>query len=456
MIVSIEAEHALLGAALYDNVAFDYCGEVRPEHFAEPLHARIWALMMEAKASGRMAEPIIVGSRLTGDAGFEELGGVRFLAELVNRAPPPRHAGDYAQQVVDAAKLRGICAVADEMKVSAESFADPEAVIAEGERGLAEISRTGGQPQFRSVGASALEMLERAKRGDTRGEPTGYAALDNVTGGIRPAEFWVIGGRASMGKSVVGLNLARGIAQSGRGVIIFSLEMTETEVQARMIADLAHDRSRYLNSYTANPRYGDILKGRGEGQTWDFAVAGAKALASLPIVINDTPGLTVDQIRSQAARQIRAWEKTGVKTGAIIVDHMGLLRPAQSRNGNTAAEMRDVSNGLKDAAKALRTPVIALAQINRDAEKSNDKRPTMAQLNWSGSIEQDAHFVGLLYREAYYLDRIVDRNEEQESELRRKRNDLEMGIQKNRNGPLTTLNFYCDVASNVVRDQEAA
>jgi replicative DNA helicase len=454
VIMSIEAEQALVGAAIYDNTALE-C-DVRPEHFAEPVHARLWALMLDLKANGRLVEPIILASRLVGDTGFEEMGGAVYLVNLLDSAPPASMAHSFAQQVTDAAKLRGVCEVADTLRTMASENQDPEAVIAEGERSLAELSRTGGQPAFRAVGATALDMLERARSGATRGEPTGYATLDSVTGGIRPSEFWVIGGRASMGKSVMGLNLARGIAQSGRGVIVFSLEMTETEIQARMIADLAHDRTRYVNSYGANPRYGDILKGRGEAQQWEFAAQGAKALASLPIVVNDSPGLTVDQIRSQAARQIRAWEKAGVRCGAVIVDHMGLVRPSQSRNGNTAAEMRDVSNGLKDAAKALKVPLIALAQINRDAEKSNDKRPTMAQLNWSGAIEQDAHFVGLLYREAYYLDRVQDRTDEQESELRRKRNALEMGIQKNRNGPLTTLHFYCDVGSNVVRDVEAA
>jgi replicative DNA helicase len=446
--MSLEAEQLLIGSVLFENQRLDDCGEVRPEHFAEPAHGRVWAEVCRLIRGDRLAEPIAVNDALSGDAPYQELGGLHFLVECVDQTNPGA-ARAYADAVVSESKRRALLSVGELLR---EPAGDPDARLGEAERALAEIARDGGgRVAFRPIGATALDTLALARSGGLKGQPTGLAALDNVTGGIRDAEFWVLAGRASMGKSVVGLSLARGIAQNGRGVIVFSLEMTEREIQARMIADLAYDRTRPLNGAMNNPKYSDILKGKGDAQVWSDAERAAKRLASLPVVVTDIPGLTVDQIKLQAARQIRAWEKAGVRTGAVVVDHLGLIRPSKDRQGSTAAEVRDISNSLKDAAKELGVPLVALAQVNRQSESQGDRRPSMAQLNWSGSIEQDAHVVGLLYREAYYLER-KDRTDEEDVIWRDKRFELELSLQKNRNGPLCNLRLFCDVASNVVRD----
>jgi replicative DNA helicase len=209
-----------------------------------------------------------------------------------------------------------------------------------------------------------------------------------------------------MGKSVLGLSLARGIAEQGRGVMMFSLEMPVREVQARLISDIAFDRASPSTARGGNVRYGDLLKGRGQPQR-DRAKQ-APQEAGQPAHVRHRRGRP-DHRRHppQAQRQMRAWEKAGVQRGAVLIDHIGLVKPHR-RSDSKAAETADTVNELKSLAKYLKAPVIALCQVNRNTESRNDKRPTLADLNWSGAIEQIADMICLLYRDAYYLERSAD------------------------------------------------
>jgi replicative DNA helicase len=278
---------------------------------------------------------------------------------------------------------------------------------------------------------------------------TGVDSLDHVTGGIRPEDVWIVGGRTSMGKSVLACSLARGLAQQGLGVLFFSLEMPLREVQARLISDIAYDAEAQYSG--GNVRYGDILKGRGETHIRERARAAACQLASLPIAVNDQGGLTVSEIRAQTLRQFRAWEKVGVKPGACIIDHIGLVIP-ERRTDNKAADTADTVNELKPMAKQTGAPVIALCQVNRQTESRNDKRPTPSDLNWSGAIEQAADLICLLYRESYYLERSPDAEDKDRAFAIK--HDLELIIGKNRSGPICTVKAFIDVASNAVRSAQ--
>jgi replicative DNA helicase len=217
---------------------------------------------------------------------------------------------------------------------------------------------------------------------------------------------------------------------------------------------MAYDRRIIENGPDGgNVRYGDILKGRGTAWQRDRAKQAAKMLASLPISVNDQGGLTIEDIRSQALRQVRAWEKGGIQPGAILIDHIGLVKAHNRRASDSkAAETADIVNELKGLAKQVRAPVIALVQVNRNTEGRSDKRPTLADLNWSGAIEQIADFICLLYRDSYYLERSSD--DEDRTEAIRKRYDLELLIAKNRSGPICTLNAFADVSCNAIRDIE--
>jgi replicative DNA helicase len=233
--------------------------------------------------------------------------------------------------------------------------------------------------------------------------------------------------------------------------MMFSLEMPTKEVQARLIADLAFDPDRAIDdSRGANVRYGDILKGRADPHQRDRARHAARQLASLPLSVTDEGGLTINDIRAQAQRQFRAWDKAGVQRGAVLIDHIGLVKPHRPSDSK-AAETADTVNELKALAKYLKAPIIALCQVNRNTESRNDKRPTLADLNWSGAIEQIADMICLLYRESYYLKRSSNDLEQADGII--KEHDLELLIHKNRSGPICNLEAYVDVACNVVRDK---
>lgn len=437
MIAAIDAEHAVLGAAMYDPQSCDVAFlRLKPEHFSDPFNARCWETISRLWRKGDPPDPITV-------AGGEPERLVH-LAQMVEGANVWA-LSSHVDMILDRAARRAMDGLMREIAVRLDRPDEPaEALLSHLERGAAEIAResTNG-PSAVPVGLSALDNIEAALRGDYRGAETGLACLDRVTGGIKQDDVWFFGGRTSMGKSVICLTIARGVAQQGRGVMMFSLEMPLREVQARLVADIAHDPN-----YGEQVLYGDVLRGRLGHETRDRAKVAARKLASLPMCVTDAGGLTIDDIRRQALRQVRAWEKAGIKPGAVLIDHIGLVKPIR-KTDSKAADTSDIVNELKGIAKELRCPIIAAAQVNRATENRSDKRPTMGDLNWSGSIEQIADFVCLLYREAYYLER---GDEASRGAALSVRNKLELLIHKNRAGPIVTLDAWVDVSCNAIRD----
>lgn len=451
----MEAEQSVIGGVFVAEDGRDEVLErVWPEHFHEPVHQRIWAAILKARRSGPF-DVVTIHAAMSQDEGYRDMGR-SFLADMVDRASAWSLSA-HVDLVLERAARRAIVALAQHATKAAQDISqgDAEAILADLEREAAEIAKTGvSRPMAVPVGLTALDTMEAAWRGEYVGTSVGLDCLDHVTGGIRRDDVWFIGGRTSMGKSVVALSLARGIAEQSRGVMMFSLEMPLREVQARLVADLAYDANHIDHPGNGesggNIRYGDLLKGRGTPDQKDRARSAARRLASLPLAVTDVGGLTIDDIRLQAQRQLRAWEKAGVERGAVLIDHIGLVKPAR-RSDSKAAETADIVNELKALAKYLGCPIIALCQVNRNTENRNDKRPTLADLNWSGAIEQIADMICLLYRESYYLERSADEIDQADGILRQ--NDLELLIHKNRSGPICNLNAFVDVACNAVRDK---
>jgi replicative DNA helicase len=447
----LEAEQAVIGAVFAAEDGRDEALErLRPHHFADPVHQRIWAAIQIAARKGPLN---IIGlhSALQADDGYRQMGET-YLLDMVDKSPVWALSANM-DLVIDRAARRSIVQAAHDAIKAAQDVqtGDADTVLAGIEHAASEIAREGAtRPSAVPVGLTALDMVEAAYRGDFVGSSVGLECLDHVTGGIRQEDVWFIGGRTSMGKSVLGLALARGIAEQGRGVVAFSLEMPTREVQARLVADLAFDPERAFDeSRGGNIRYGDILKGRGTNEQRDMARRAARQLASLPLAVTDEGGLSIHDIRSQALRQFRAWEKAGVERGAVLIDHIGLVKPHRPSDSK-AAETADTVNELKALAKYLKAPVIALCQVNRNTESRQDKRPTLADLNWSGAIEQIADMICLLYRDAYYLRRSPDPLDQADGII--KEHDLELLIHKNRSGPICNLKAFVDVACNAVRD----
>jgi replicative DNA helicase len=440
---AVDAELAVLGSAMAMpgdcQEAFE---RLRPEHFYDPVFAKCWCVIQGRWSTGVHTDYVTLHALMEND--LRVFGGLPWLARLVDGATLWALESHIAL-ILDTSAKRAVSALltATEHQLATEPA---EAVLAALERGAADIARTDASAVLAApVGLTALENIEAAIAGEFRGTEVGLACLDHVTGGIKQDDVWFFGARTSMGKSVVCLSLGRGIAEQGRGVLMFSLEMPVREVQARMVADIAHNPD-----FNRQVRYGDILNGRLHMDERERARDGARKLASLPFMVTDAGGLTIDDIRRQALRQVRGWEKAGIKPGAILIDHIGLVVPVR-KTDSKAADTTDTVNELKSIAKALRCPIIALAQVNRGPEGRQDKRPTMGDLNWSGAIEQIADFVCLLYRESYYLARSgspedLDRSFALEHEL-------ELLIHKNRSGPICTKKAWVDVACNAVRDR---
>lgn len=445
---ALDSEQAVIGCALSFPENTDATDRLRPEHFSEPVHVLIWTEILSARAKGVIADPVLVSQALSG-ATFDMAGGLGYLITMADKAVLWSLAG-HIEIVADRAMRRDLKQLAT-YAASKASSVEVSAIdlLAELEQGAAEIGRHDAAPAT-PVGLDALEYLDAARQGRFKGVSVGLDCLDRITGGIPQDAVWIVGGRTSMGKSIFQTVIPQAIAEQARGVLMFSLEMPRREVQARLIASIAYDPN--LTPYEGdggNVEFADLLRGQGTRQQRERADRAARKLASLPMSVVDRGGLSLDDIINQSRRQVRAWEKAGVEPGAIVIDHLGLVSSRTQRDSK-AAEVADTVDRLKAAAKQIGAPIIAAAQINRGPESRNDKRPTMGDLNWSGSIEQIADLVCLMYRDAYYLQRSPSQEDRDRAFI--DKYELELIVPKNRSGPTCTLHAKIDTACNAIWD----
>lgn len=448
--IAFESEQAVIGCALAFPENEEAVERLRPEYFAEPLHVLIWQQVLALRGRGLVPDPTLIAQAIAGPS-FDQAGGISYLLNMVDQAMLWSLPG-HIESVADRAMRRSLDALAKEASVRAGMIDVPAAeVLAQLEAGAAEIGRHDAAPAT-PIGIDALDYLNAAREGRYKGVSVGLQCIDRITGGIQKDQVWICGGRTSMGKSVLLTVLSQAIAEQGHGVLFFSLEMPRREVQARVIASLAYDPQLVpYNNDGGNVAFSDLLRGQGTREQRLRADSAARKLASLPISVVDRGGLSLDDIINQSRRQVRAWEKAGVEPGAIVIDHLGLVSSRIKRDSK-AAEVADTVDRLKEAAKRIGCPIIAAAQVNRNAESRNDKRPAMSDLNWSGSIEQIADFVCLMYREAYYLERSADPMDQRDGFA--KKHDLELIVPKNRSGPTCTVKAKIDTASNAIWDDD--
>ncbi len=280
----------------------------------------------------------------------------------------------------------------------------------------------------------------------------GISDLARMIGGWRRKRLYVIAGRPGMGKTTMALSSLLRTALKGHGVMLFSLEMGKEELSEMALCDLAYDHNRRVE-------YRDIsilaVARSGFREKFEHVLAVSSLFNSLPFYIDDRQGLTVAAVRSRAQQYAQRLEADGRRLEVIAIDHLGLLRASQSFGGNKVAQTEDVSNDLKRLAKDMNCAVVALAQLSRAVEGREDKRPTLADLRWSGAIEQDADVVMMPYRPEYYLQRKEDdpdKEMKREEKLARVKNRLELLIEKHRGGPTGMVELYCDMGCAVVRN----
>jgi replicative DNA helicase len=449
---NFEAEQALLGAILFDNTAFERAeGMVSAHEFYEPFHARLFAAMADHIAKGQLAEPIVLMERFRRDPGFEELGGLRYLAELVDRAPAAFNAADYARVIRDLSNRRELIRISGEAAQGAATDFDRPARehLEAAEQALFSIAETGrantGPVTFAEALTKAVESTAAAyaKDGGLSGISTGLSDLDRLLGGLHGSDLVILAGRPSMGKTSLATNIAFHVARNygweptaegkrrtiaGGQVLFFSLEMSQEQLAARILADVSEVPSDKM-------RRGDIRSDQ-FGAIRDAAME----IQGAPLFIDDTGGLSIGQLAARARRQKRT---TGLDL--VVVDYLQLVTVGALKGPeNRVLQVSMVTQGLKALAKELGVPVIALSQLSRNVENREDKRPQLSDLRESGSIEQDADVVAFIYREAYYLSRGEPREGTPEhlawqDAMDRIKHQAEVIIGKQRHGPIGTV-----------------
>ena len=453
---NLEAEQALLGALLVNNEAASLVSAfLLPEHFFLPVHGRIYDAVLRMVERGQIANPVTLKHYFERDEALEEAGGGQYLARLAGSAVTVINAEHYGRAIHDLALRRSLVNIGEEVVNDAyDGPLDQPASeqIEEAEHRLYQLAEEGrvdpGGQQFAAPLTSAVEMIEQAYKRDSRltGVPTGFADLDRLLGGLHASDLIILASRPGMGKTALATNIAFNSAKlyhagsdgpdgargaDGARVAFFSLEMSAEQLATRILAEQTEISSDRLR--------------RGEVRDTDFdrIVRACRTMEDLPLFIDDTPALTIAGLRARARRLKR---RHGVSM--IVVDYLQLMRPTTSmRLNNRVQEVSEITQGLKALAKDLDLPVLALAQLSRAVEQRDDKRPQLADLRESGSIEQDADVVMFLYREQYYLGRkepeegTADHAEWQEK-MDKVHNKAEVIIAKQRHGPIGKVELY--------------
>lgn len=465
---NIEAEQALLGILLYDNAAFDRVDDLDPQWFYEPFHARLFAAIVDCVRVGKVAEPILLSDRFAGDPAFHELEGLRYLADLVDRAPPAANARDYAEAIEDTGRRRALMRIADEARRDALGLGEKHLTALElTERTEQELfalaEGKGDKGGFVDFGAAldlavdiAIEAYQRD--GGLSGLATDLIDLDQKIGGLHRSDLTILAGRPSMGKTAlatnIGLNIAKRYAYevqpdgskkttAGGIVAFYSLEMSKEQLGLRCIADvtgISGDRIR--KGEVDQSEIGRIREARNE-------------LRQVPLYIDATGGISIAKLCARARRLKRT---KGLDL--LIIDYLQLITSTQPQ-AQRVQQITEITMALKALAKELDIPIIALSQLSRKVEERDDKRPQLADLRESGSIEQDADMVWFVFREAYYVGRAEPREGTPEhitwqEEMDKLRNLAELIIAKQRHGPIGTvrLSFNSDTTrfGNLARE----
>ncbi|TYP75363.1 replicative DNA helicase [Paenibacillus methanolicus] len=413
-----EAEQAVLGAVLIQAESLVTAMErLRSEDFYTPSHQLIYEAMVELGEANQPIDLVTLTAHLQGKQQLEEVGGVSYLAKLAGAVPTAANVDYYAQIVEEKSLLRRLIRTATQIVSNGYAAAEDVGIMLnEAEQRILELSNRRSSSGFVSIRDVLMEAFERVEilysnKGTSTGIPSGFVDLDKMTAGFQRNDLIIVAARPSVGKTAFALNIAQNVGvRAKETVAIFSLEMSAVQLVNRMIcAESNVDAGRLRTGYL-------------EGDDWEKLTMAISALSEAQIYIDDTPGITVADIRAKCRRL-----KKERGLGMILIDYLQLIQGRGKAGENRQQEVSEISRTLKQIARELEVPVIALSQLSRGVEQRQDKRPMMSDLRESGSIEQDADIVAFLYRDDYY---------DKESE---KKNIIEIIIAKQRNGPVGTV-----------------
>jgi replicative DNA helicase len=402
----LESEASVLGGILLRNDALTHLDRLEPEDFYDPRHATVFAGMRSLEAQSRPIDPVTLEVQLQQAGKLDAIGGIAFLSHLMNTVGTADNVSHYASIIMDLRSARRLMLAASEIAAKGyEDYGDIEMYLDEAEAKIFECTQRNDKRN-----ASHLKLLLKQVFGslDARfkaaggitGVPSGFNDLDSKTAGFQPTELIILAARPAMGKTSFVLSLARNAAAgAGYPVLIFSLEMSSTQLAERMLCSEARVDSTALR--------------RGQLQRQDLTnmTFAADTLSKAPIVIDDTPALTLRELRSSARRFMADKEiKKDKPFGLIIIDYLQLMQGSKKgREENRTQEVSEISRGLKGLAKELNCPIIALSQLNRSLETRPDKRPQLSDLRESGAIEQDADLILFIYRDEIYNKETEDK-----------------------------------------------
>lgn len=445
---NLEAEQALLGAILIDNQLVDrVSGYLNPEHFMHPVHGRIYASILSLNDRGIIANPITIRDYLERDNVLDAVGGMDYVFSLVSRVFLIKGAQEYGKLIHEAFLKRQLIHIAYdivEKTTNATNTMSAMSLLEHGERLFYNLAQHGHGTEKKIIPFSqALEQsiltIEAAFKRKTHlvGVSTGLVDLDEWLGGLHRSDLLILAGRPSMGKTALATNIAFNAAkafldtpEAGARVLFFSLEMSAEQLASRILSTATQ-----ISSHS-------IRKGSVTNDEFERFIEAARDLQSIPLYIDDTPGLGIASLRNRARRLKR---QSGLDL--IVVDYLQLLEGVTKEN--RVQEISEITRSLKGIAKELNVPVIALSQLSRAVEQREDKRPLLSDLRESGSIEQDADVVMFVYREEYYLERQEPSgSEEKRLEWHKKMLDAhqraEVLIAKQRHGPVGTIKLFFD------------
>jgi len=421
---NVEAEQSVLGALMLDKEAIIRVADIlKSDDFYKGIHAIIFQNMLELYEKNEPIDLISLSSRLEDKKQLEEIGGTSYLTTLVNSVPTAAHVAYYAKIIKNKKVLRDLISVS--YQITQSSYQEPEDIeglVDESEQKIFNISQSSASQRFSQVKDNleeAFERIDRIHRGEeaTRGVPTGFIDLDNYISGFQPSDLIILASRPSLGKTTLAMDFARNIAIKNKTpVAVFSLEMSKEQLVDRLICSQAGVDLWQMRT--------GRLTGEGPNSDFQRIQEALDELSETPIFIDDTPSPTIMQMRTMA-RRLHSEKKLGL----IVVDYLQLIA-ARNPSDPPVQQVSEISRGLKYLARELNLPVLAISQLSRAVESRSPAIPKLSDLRESGSLEQDADVVLLIYRE----DKDKTNSE--------RKNIAEVIIAKHRNGPIGKIELY--------------
>ena len=447
---NIEAEQSLIGLLLINNeILAEIESLITEEHFFDSFHKKIFSLIASKARKGLVASPVTLKPYLDSDEDFKDIDSATLLTELSARAINAFAAKDYARSIFDLAVRRKLIEIGHEVISKARVVSEnntPEKLIVEAEQSLYDVASKGSnnrtfEPLVKAA-TEAIDIANKAFESDIQGIsgiPTGFIDIDKKLGGLQNSDLIVLAGRPSMGKTALATNIAFNAAVNNNKkhgiqscVGFFSLEMSSAQLATRILSDLSKVPSE------------QIRRGELTDKEFNKFVEASRLLEQSKFYIDDTPALLISSIASKARRLKRVHG-----LDVLIIDYLQLIRASLSRD-NRVNEIAEITQGLKAIAKELNIPVIALSQLSRQVENRDDKRPQLADLRESGSIEQDADVVLFIFREEYYKEREKPGDQDLDAllkwqeEMSAIHGKAELIIGKQRHGPVGTIELAFD------------